>query len=514
MTDTKQQDEDIQIFTCDAPAGKVEAFEIDFIKNAQEHASNQQELYDSHLGLGTDIIEPHLDLFQLAYFKVNNVWNGKSINTAATVATQDFEIVSKKEGDQLTEERQYACKEFLNEITKGGEFHGDFLEFLQCQAKDFRAIGSMSYEVVKDRAGRPCKLYHMPAISVRKRKGESGFYQLQYVRDNITQFEDGTGRVNTDINAICDFSLLGGGGLRRVYFKEYGDPRSFSIEGREGATSDQNEANEIVQVRDYDGVNHFYGTPEYIPALTHILADESAVQWNLSFFRNYRIPNFIIQVIGKNMQEGEKESIKQYFKTEAHQNKPLVVSIPSPQGKVITERLNDEQKEGEFIKFCEQMRDVILAAHGTPRSLVGIQQAGNLGGKGTDSEQRRNYNLLLVSPLQKKLVKTINSLILPVAGFEDCKVKLKNFNVEDTEEQSQKSKTARENFKTGFITLNEAREILGLPEIDEEFANKHLMILGNQVLDLATMLDGKIEEQKEERDLTSSLSRIKQALPK
>lgn len=494
----------------------MDKIENGFLKSSIESKSKQVAEYNK--SFSDDIIQPSFDIMEMAYFRHNNVWHARAINTVSTVSAGSGWIIRGKDKKTLTDARKEEVKNFLTEATKNGDTHSGFSEFMTCLCKDIRNIGSYSFEVVRDVSGKPLHFYHVPAVTVRKRAGKDdnenrnyGYYQIVHQQYNMG-LNDENGRNFMHLQ-VADSCFSSGVAYKKVFFKEYGDKRKFDLKGKQKSNiSPEQEAGEIFQKREYDGTSPHYGVPEWLPALIKILCDEAGSQWNLQFFKKHRIPNFLIQLLGRNMKPEEKKEFKEYFTNHADNNVPLLIS--GGQGEIKIQRLSDVQNEGDFLKQGEAMKEAIFAAHGVPMSVIGIETSGKIGAVNSGSQQRKNFKQLTINPVQEKLVDPFNNFILPEAGFGDCELVLTEFDDSDAEEYAKKSQTCRENVKVGIMTYNESRKKLGLEEINAEWANKHFLVLGNNLIDLANQqqVESLTDNAAADADLDNSTSKIKHEL--
>ncbi len=481
--------------------------EANYVKLAKAMQSKRikgfEHMFSSAHG---DIIEPPFNPLEIAYFKLNNIWHSLCINKKATVgAKSGYKIVSRDEGKELSPKRIKQVKDFLEFGSNEGDTHYNFSSLLYALWKDKENLGSSNIEVLRDTQGRPFKWFHVSALTVRKAASKPGFYQLSFIYNPDLQ-GDRTGRNALNLmHNVGHSSAL----LRKVYFKEYGNQEGYSIRGNRRSPNIRG-ANELIQYRTYDATSPWYGIPNWIPALTHVLADESSIQWNLDFFRKHKIPNFLFKLKGAKFKSDTKGNITQFFNSESMPNEPLVISIPS--GDLEVQKLSDDTKDGQFGDLQDKMRDAIAASHEVPLSILGIDLTGKLGGGNSNREQRTNFKTTVIDPRQKEIIEPFNDKILPDAGFEDAIIQLNPFDDSDAEEYAQESNTSRENWKCGVITMNEARRKLRLDPIKEEWANKHVFVTNNQIFDLKEHFSTFVEESKEKSKTQNSLSRMKQRL--
>ena len=153
------------------------------------------------------------------------------------------------------------------------------------------------------------------------------------------------------------------------------------------------------------------------------------------------------------------------------------------------------------------------AAHGVPPRMLGIIAPGQLGGKGDAETQRRDFASFTVDPLQRRISGWINELIFPAWGWDNYTFSLKSFESRGPEELKTTGEAVEPMLAAGVLSINEAREKLGLDPLPDDWADGHYLISGVDFV----RLDGQpgqeaLQEAQEEVEIKQSLQQARRDL--
>jgi capsid portal protein len=161
---------------------------------------------------------------------------------------------------------------------------------------DEEATGNGYWEVVRNNAGKITRIYHAPAVTMRKRvmKGEG---------DGLT--------------AIYGFIQIRGNQKR--YFKEFGDKRVMNAKtGKwhdgESSLPPEDRATEIVPFLIYDPTSSYYGAPRYVPSSTAIAGNRQSALRNVTFFENDAVPRMALLVSGGRLTQESTQQIEDFMR--------------------------------------------------------------------------------------------------------------------------------------------------------------------------------------------------------
>jgi PBSX family phage portal protein len=447
-----------------------------------------------HFGSGT--IELPFPVFDIAHLSLSSTWHSRCVAIKTVVATKQGWTIKRKDGEDDSAGKGVEISKQLDEIARpGGEtskfssdVHG-LEDLLSNLCNDLENLGNAYLEVLRDGSGKPVEIYHAPAITMRKkaRTQESphgGFYQLQ----NLTRNTEVAAHQHNQLpkQSVQSYNLFGGGQYNKVYFKEYGDPQSYDTDGQRKDVPIEEQATEIIHLKNYHPLSPNYGIPTFLASFHAIIGDEAAERWNLNFFENNKVPRWMINITGGNMSDEEMEAFKLYFLTVLRGNphSPIIIHMTDSEAKIECQKLEVDHNEGDFLNYRDKNRDEVLSSHGTPPRMLGIISPGQLGGEGDAETQRKDFNSFTIKPLQKKLTSPFNDLLLPDMGFEEWMIELKGFEADDAEEREKNANSATKLFEKGTISVNETRAAVGLEPIDEEWASGHYLVQGNNFIRL------------------------------
>jgi len=499
--------------------------------------ASQQNLEAIANSFGSDVIEPSIPIFDLAHLVLNSTWHARCVEIVATAASSSGWTLTTKDKSEKTDEK---VKQ-LNEMAKC-EQHKDLEDLNDALGVDIRSLGNAYIEVIRDTIGRPAKVYHVPALTIRKRKG-GGYWQMVNLTRNIGDTAFSTGglpRTTTESK-----TLFGGAVYQKIFFKEYGDTRVFKIDGtqpgtetstdyrdgeegnyRDGedqqdefvATSEEKDdkASEIIHLRKYHPLSPLYGIPAFIASFTAMVSDEAAEKWNLGFFENNRVPRWLFKLIGQGITDKEKEDFKTYFTQvlKGRSHVPMIIAMSDPDSKIETEKLEADVNEGSFLQTRDKNRDEIIASHGVPPRMVGVIIPGQMGGGSEGQTQREDFRDFSVTPLQKILKSWINCDIIPDLNWGGAYlVDLNQFDTQSAEVLKQVAESTTKLQSSAVLSVNEARKKIGFDPIDEEWADKYFLLLGNQWVEMTNeKIKQMAQETVEDQEINAGLQGAKKQI--
>lgn len=263
---------------------------------------------------------------------------------------------------------------------------------------------------------------------------------------------------------------------KKIYFKEYGDPRI--IDKRDGrAYKDEAEASkEGVKRENYaHPIYHFlihsprspYGLPRYIGNLFSVFGSRAAEEINYNTFLNNNIPSLAILVSGNAMlTEGTVARINEFaqsiMKRSNNYSKFLILEAePATEGiqnsgtaKIEIEKLKGEQHQDQlFQNYDANNADKIRRAFRLPPIFVGKGQDAN---RATAEVQRKLAEEQIFEPERKEMDGIITQLFSDM-GYKFWEYKSFSQNVTNDEDLVNILSKIE---KTGALTPNFARKIV------------------------------------------------------
>lgn len=210
----------------------------------------------------------------------------------------------------------------------------------------------------------------------------------------------------------------------------------------------------IHHIRLYNPECSYYGLPEWYSCLNSILLDSYATVWNKNFFANNCMPAWAITVDGQ-LDDDAEANIKSFFQAnfKGIANARRVLLLAGSNLKVSFEKLQADARDMDFKDMKSTCRDEVVTAHGVPPRLLGIMQAGQLGGGGEMQAQLKFFVQSQVFGRQQLLSEYLQPL-LP----EGISIRFKQMDITATEEDAQFYQAMVD---SGIILPNEVRADLG-----------------------------------------------------
>jgi PBSX family phage portal protein len=388
-----------------------------------------------------DLVQPPYNLEVLAsLFEENSIHHAsvlaRTMNTVAlgyqwvdtTKTKKRIEKASNKEGDSLSRIRDELQKEEdkLDELFENFNIDEDFIETLIKVWVDYLTVGNGYMEIGRNRNGTIGYVGHIPAVFVRVRRARDGFVQ----------------------RAAAKF----------IFFRNFQDTKTADPIG-----GDSN-PNEIIHFRQYSPTNTYYGVPSAVSALSAIIGDKFAKDYNIDYFENKSIPRYAIILKGANLSQKSKQEVVNYFKNEIKGNNhgTLFIPLPSTLGRDVDikfEKLENTVQESSFDKYRKSNRDEITVANRVPAPKIGIYDNANLA---VSRDADKTFKNQVVGPDQKVIENKINRI---VKEFTDKK--LLKFAEIDIIDEDLRSRIWDRYIRTEVITPNEVRSKLGLTALEE-----------------------------------------------
>ena len=250
--------------------------------------------------------------------------------------------------------------------------------------RDYETIGNAYIEIARDARGRVVMLSHLPAHTVRLSNRD-----WQATEVEITLPRDGGKEMKRKVQKrFRRFVQMVGN--RRVYFKEYGDPRLISPDNGEvmvetGKAALAASATEIIHLCPYNPSSP-YGLPRWFNQITSILGTRQAEMVNLDFFRDNAIPAMMLMVSGGAVTQGSLDAISDHFNTmrgRGSMQRILVIEatgdtaagdengkIPPPKVE-LKPLVNERQTDATFLEYDKSGMDKIRSSFRIPPLFVG-----------------------------------------------------------------------------------------------------------------------------------------------
>jgi len=250
---------------------------------------------------------------------------------------------------------------------------------------DREVLGNRAFEVIRDRRGRIVRLEHVPVGTLRMTKRDRNITVVSVI---IRNSEDGGfTRKNVERHFRRFVQVQIDGLFRKVYFKEFGDPRKINpVDGMEDSSiSFKNQATEILWESTYTP-GTVYGTPRWVGSLPALLGSRESEMVNLNFFRDNAIPAMVILVSGGALTEESFYKVEQYINAVRGQrsmNRVMILEAAAdehagdiehsqPAPKIdMKPMISERQQEGLFQDYDQKNMQKVRSSFRLPPIYVG-----------------------------------------------------------------------------------------------------------------------------------------------
>lgn len=318
-----------------------------------------------------------------------SVWHSRAIQFKATSEVGLGFFVFKKnsnpaEDDPYSEEEMLAKYPWMAQANIDETFHEILIEM----AMDRETIGDGWWEIEPDARGKIAAIYHVPGETMwleRALKGTAIVGYAQRILGNIK------------------------------YFRRWGDTEN--LVGPNGKPR----TGQMLRFKNPMIGNAWYGTPDWIAATRAIGLALASNDYNFQFFKNMAIPAWMITVTGSLSPE-TRENIIRFFRgnfnpLDGGAHRALLNEIDDDSVTIKLDKITADISEMSFEKLGNQTRDEIISANGVPPRVMGIAQAGKLGGGGDVREELNLFKEITVRPKQKGIESVINANLLENGDF-------------------------------------------------------------------------------------------------
>lgn len=331
---------------------------------------------------GWEIIKPPVNPYSLVKIMQENSHLLQCIDAMVTNIHgfgYRMEFIGKVEDETSPDAIQEL--QWLEELFDVPNGNISFQELRERVGWDQWALGNGYLEVGRDNKGRVMTLHHVPAPTVRITKAES---EATPCTETMMRFGKKINiKTKKHFRKFVQLDEVG----KRVYFKEFGDPRT--IDPRTGkednSLAHENSATEIIHLSRYNAQS-VYGIPLWHSQLPSVLGSRQAELTNLDFFENNGIPAMAILVAGGYLTEEAYEMLRDNFeqvKGRGSTNKIVILeargaiedasntgAVPSPS---ITMKplYSERQNDALFQEYEQNSRDKIRSVYRLPPVFTG-----------------------------------------------------------------------------------------------------------------------------------------------
>lgn len=400
----------------------------------------------SGVGEGATTTPPY-NLEQLVVLAESHPVHAAALEQKATDAIGSGPIWIPADDKSPDESQRDEIKEWLESLTE----NETFVELLNAAQLDYETVGWGTIEVARGADGKVKHLWHIPGHTVRAH------------RDNVRYVQARQGKA--------------------AWFKRWGagleDVPLLLANGRKApkGTDYSKQANELLVLKKSSRRSTWYGIPNYVSAIGHIALAIAGRDYNVQFFSNAREPRLVFLVSGLDKKDVEEylDELELSLRTQHKEPHRNLILPTTGKTQVKIERVTAIQNDMQFVKLMEQSERNILAAHRMPPDRLGVTTRGMLGGNGSASINRV-YKDAVIGPSQLILKDRLNRFIrvefarhkgLKPKEGESSPIRWKiDFESVDLSDETEDTTNAIAKIRANAITLNEGREIFGMPPRD------------------------------------------------
>jgi PBSX family phage portal protein len=329
-------------------------------------------------------------------------------------------------------------------------------EVLEHAWEDLESVGYLTLELlVNSSTGEPTGLAHIPAHTIRKRKGARGYVQLDDADLPAAYFGEAGDRYDSDAGE--QWFVNAEKGVVGETTGEVGGPDAV--------------ANELIVLRNYSALAPHYGTPDIIPGLQTLAGDVAARTWNTKLFDNDTVPRMAVVVENGELTDRAWTELEEKFqKISLDENKHRGILIEAQsavqsvgESENVSIRLEPltvgVQEDADFLDYREENEHDISKAHSVPPVIINRTSDINYANA---REQRQEFAQSVIKPKQERFSERLYQIIHVLGfGIDGWAVEFTLHGGENRQRNAEISQTRIE-ASMGAMTINETREELGL----------------------------------------------------
>lgn len=362
-------------------------------------------------------------------------------------------------------------------------------EVLEQAWDDYEAVGWLTIEtLINDNTAEPTGLAHIPAHTIRARRDAPGFVQI-----------------DPDTEVIEGYFAPAGA--------RYGDDQTF-IDADTGQVGESiadvgTPANELIVQRNYSALAPHYGIPDIVPALQTLFGDLAARQFNANFFENDAVPRFAVIVEGGELTDDAWTELEEKFaelKKDENAHRGVILEAMSGVKSSFEDAHNVSlriepltvglEEDASFIEYRKENEHDIGKAHDCPPVVYDRTDQINYSNA---QAQRRSFASETIRPKQDtfaaRLYRVLHQTMLDVDGWT---IDFELVGAENEERQANIAKTRITAGVKGGMTVNEARQELGLDALDGAEGNMLLSELGGSSSGTTEAIERLLDEERED----------------
>jgi PBSX family phage portal protein len=404
------------------------------VDNTGSKQINPGSVYRNGYGL-FDVITPPYNMYELANYYDTSFANHAAIDAKVanivglgyhfSVTDRTQLMLESRDESSAVDKARKRIERMKIELRDWLETLNDDDSFTKTMEKvltDFESTGNGFLEIGRKVNGEIGYVGHIPATTVRVRRLRDGYLQII--------------------------------GQKVVYFRNFGAKNPNPVTG-------DPRPNEIIHYKQYSPLNTFYGIPDILSAISSLIGDQLAAQYNIDYFQNKAVPRYIITLKGAKLSADAEDKMFRFLQTGLKSQSHRTLYIPLPgdsDGNKVDfkmEPIENGIQDGSFKEYRKQNRDDILIAHQVPISKLG----GTDSGIAAALSQDRTFKEQVARPSQRYLEKIVAKIIKEKTDILELK-----FNELTLTDEIAQSQILERYVRNKIMVPNEARELLDLPQ--------------------------------------------------
>jgi PBSX family phage portal protein len=446
-------------------------------------SSETKQIYDDDfVGAYGDIIEPPFNLKELKLigeyssilqqcvdaYKTNIVEFGIEPEYKLDINAEDID-----KGVKEAAEKEYTL---LDEFTRYLNLDESPEAVIGHMIDDKEKTGNGYLEIIRDGKGDPAGVEYMDAQYMRVCK-KTVPEEVDY-----TILENGQPKKIKRWKRFRKYVQMIDG--KKVYFKEYGDPRIMnSTNGKfDDSTPENLRATEIYHFKIGSGT---YGKPRWIGTLISLYGARKAEELNLVYFQNGRHIPAAITVSNGKLDDTSYKQLQEYMNNVQGEEGWHKFLLLEAMGTSVEDGMGEEkvtpakveikslaevlQKDALFLEYDEKTRQKIRSSFRLPPLYTGESQDFS---RATADTARKVTEEQVFQPQRKGLARALNTLFLEPLGFNYVKLAVRGADFRDPIEIA---KALYPIISAGGVTPNDLRPLAGqiLGQKLEPFADEY-----------------------------------------
>lgn len=427
---------------------------------------NPGSVYNNGYGM-FDVITPPWNLYELANYydtsfanhaaidaKVENIVGlGYDFHVSERTQLrleQNMDADQRERARNRIERAKIELRDWLENLNDDDSFTNTMTKFFT----DVQATGNGYLEIGRTTRGEIGYVGHIPATTIRVRRLKDGYVQII--------------------------------GQKVVYFRNFGATNPNPVTG-------DPRPNEIIHYKEYSPLNTYYGIPDIMSAISSLHGDQLATQYNIDYFGNKAVPRYVVTLKGAKLTAEAEDKLFRFLQTSLRGQSHRTLYIPLPgdsdtnKVEFKMEPIENGVQEASFNEYRIRNREDILVAHQVPLSKIG---GGDSSAIAAALAQDRTFKEQVARPAQRNLEKMLNKIVREKTDILELK-----FNELTLTDEIAQSQIIERYVKTQVMTRNEARQQLGLPQMQE--ADGFFELTPRQATDARANLAGNRERDAE-----------------